>query len=112
MRHAVVLSGGAAFAAFEIGILRALAQGTASSTKREKIEFDILTGTSAGAFNAAILASKSDLDAAQSVEYLESVWLRRIAGDIYSNGVYRIRGDALLHPSGWIRLKDNGIFRF
>src|SRR5204863_79605 len=83
--HAVVLSGGGAFAAFEIGILRALAHGTASSTKGEKIEFDILTGTSAGAFNAAVLASKPDLDAGEAVEYLESLWLGRLAGDIDSN---------------------------
>lgn len=59
MNTALVLSGGGARAAYQVGVLLALAE------EAPEAEFPILTGVSAGAINAAYLAAQeSPLDAA------------------------------------------------
>ena len=103
-KHAVVLSGGGAFGAFELGVLRALVNGDSPATGHKALQLQILTGTSVGAYNAAVLASKGGLSWKASVAYLEDVWLNRVAGFLY-NGVDRIRGNPLpmIDPRYWIR---------
>lgn len=100
-RHALVLSGGGAFGAFELGVLAGLAGGEAP-TIRSGIWPSVLTGTSVGSFNAALLAASHDgvTGFAQAVEELEDIWLNRVAGDVHNNGVFRLRGDLvrLLDP--------------
>jgi predicted nucleic acid-binding protein len=93
--HAIVLSGGGANAAYEVGVLKALTSGTSSVTNHYALEPAIYTGTSAGAFNAAILTSWSDYPASAATEYLEQLWLTQIAWgpEHCGNGFYRIRGD-------------------
>src|SRR5437016_4637556 len=93
--QAVVLSGGGAYAAYEVGVLKALFAGHSPATGFIPVVPDIYTGTSAGAVNAAFLVSQARLDAAQSVQALEQVWLTRLAGgaDGCSNGVARYRLD-------------------
>ena len=90
-KHAVVLSGGGAFGAFHIGVLRALVNGTSSATNRRPLEPEIFTGTSVGAYNAAVLVSKAELDARASVAHLQDLWLDRIAGGLADNGVMCLR---------------------
>ena len=92
-KQAVVLSGGGAFGAFEIGVLRALVQGKSPATDHQSLDAEIFCGTSVGAYNAAVLASKWDLDPKDAVEHLEDLWLSRIAGSLADNGVLRIRGN-------------------
>ena len=48
---ALVLTGGGARAAYQVGVLRAIARLLPETT------FDVITGVSAGAINAAFLAS-------------------------------------------------------
>lgn len=93
---AIVLSGGAAYGAYEVGVLKAL---------HEKQGFDpeIITGTSVGAYNAAILAG-------DSIGRLEEVWRTEIPEQgLRGNGVFRIRGNPMSYlgpkpPSVWSRM--------
>lgn len=68
---ALVLSGGGARGAYQVGVL----QGLSEILKKEKIEppFRILSGTSAGAINTAKLASTTD-DFHSAVKDLIQIW--------------------------------------
>jgi len=92
VRHAVVLSGGAVYASYEVGVLKYLFEG---DRDHAPIEPDIFTGTSAGAFNAAALVATIEKDYRRAIEFLEDVWLNRIADNAGCgrNGIYRIRAD-------------------
>ncbi len=75
---ALVLTGGGARAAYQVGVLAAIAERTRGAV------FPILTGASAGAINAAYLAAHpGDLPAA--VEGLRAQWSRLTADLIYGS---------------------------
>ena len=80
----LVLSGGGARAAYQVGVLRAIARlrrSTVASQRRSP--FGVICGTSAGAINAAALACSADqFDA--GVEAIAQVWQ-----DIHAEQVYR-----------------------
>lgn len=103
----VVLSGGGANGAFEVGVLKALTQGASPATGYRPLEPGIYTGTSVGAYNAAVLASRPGRSAAVVTEELETIWLDRIADTPWNcgNGVYRVRGlpFQLLDPGCFLR---------
>src|SRR5215472_4499680 len=104
-RMAIVLSGGGAYGAFAIGVLKTLFAGRSPATNYVPLDADILTGTSVGAFNAALLAAQSGscLDAALR---LEDIWLKQVADRPGScgNGIFRIRGNpADLIETGCLR---------
>lgn len=88
-RVAVILAGGGALGAYEVGALKALAQGLAPGVG--PLEASMFLGTSVGAFNATFLAAQGDIPLAEAVTRLESVWLNRIADRGGGNGVYRLR---------------------
>ncbi|HXX94396.1 MAG TPA: patatin-like phospholipase family protein [Planctomycetota bacterium] len=73
---AVVLTGGGARAAYQVGILAALAE------RAGDLEVPILTGASAGAINAAFLASHPG-PLAESVRALRERWMEITADLIY-----------------------------
>ena len=54
-RHAVVLSGGGADGAYEVGVVRALVSGRAAACAGGPIVPEVWTGTSIGSLNAAFL---------------------------------------------------------
>src|SRR5262245_39658994 len=90
--NALVLSGGGAFGAYEVGIIKALYE-------KSPFTAGVLTGTSVGAFNATVLAMDGGTSAA--IRHLERIWLDEIA-EIRPgrwNGVLRFRGD----PLPWLR---------
>jgi NTE family protein len=66
-KTALLLTGGGARAAYQVGILRSLARSFPG------LEFPILTGVSAGAINAALLAN-INADFPQAVERLNAHW--------------------------------------
>lgn len=68
-RRALVLSGGGARAAYQVGVLKALAE----IWPGEEPPYDIMVGTSAGAVCAAVLATHAD-DWREGVRRLEHVW--------------------------------------
>lgn len=94
---AVVLSGGGAYAAYEVGVMKALFTGECPSTGYTFLNPGVLTGTSGGAMNASIITSYPDADICRLVRYLESVWLDSISNSPRrcGNGVFRFRGDLL-----------------
>ncbi len=67
---ALVLQGGGARAAYQAGVLKALSEILDHPTENP---FPIITGTSAGAINAAVLASYAG-NFAESVKRLEEIW--------------------------------------
>src|SRR5262249_17855753 len=93
--QAAVLSGGAAYAAYEVGVLKALAQGERSFTGYRRVEFQVLDGTSAGSVNAAVRASRPGESSALTAAYLEQVWLERVAAGpgACGSGAIRYRGN-------------------
>ena len=91
---ALVLSGGGAFGAYEVGVIQALYSAGCPSTAGVALDPGVFVGTSVGNFNAAILAMDNQGGPQASVNHLRDIWINRIAdnGDGRGNGVYRIRG--------------------
>ena len=101
-KHAVVLSGGGADGAYEVGVMKALFSGKAGSTGKAMlpagpIEPEIFSGTSIGSLNAALLVSQWAHLGTASISDLERVWLETLAERIdgTGNGGYRFRGNPL-----------------
>ncbi len=105
---ALVLSGGGARAAYQVGVLRALARirrGALGPVARLKNPFGVICGTSAGAINAMALAANADRFEA-TVEVLAKVWGNFSAEQVYradSLGVIRSGARWLTMLSvGWL----------
>lgn len=107
-RTAMVLSGGGAYGAFGVGVMKTLFAGRSPATNYEPLTADIFSGTSVGAFNAALMVAQpcTCLDAALQ---LEDIWLTKVADQAgkCGNGIFRIRAnladlvdtDCLRHPA-------------
>ena len=93
-KSALVLSGGGAYGAYEVGVIKALFEGHSPSTNSLPLDPAIFAGTSVGSFNAAVLAMNKG-GARASIEHLKKIWLDEVAdnGDGRGNGVYHLRGD-------------------
>jgi len=105
---ALVLSGGGARAAYQVGVLRALARirrEALGPMARLSNPFGVICGTSAGAINAAALAANADRFEA-SVEVLAKVWQNFGTEQVYrsdSLGVIRSGAQWLTMMSvGWV----------
>jgi predicted acylesterase/phospholipase RssA len=118
----VVLSGGGAYAAYSVGVLKALCAGLSPATGRQKLRAGIFVGTSMGAVNAAVMASQPEKDPEQTASHLQCLWLEEIAEDHRRgrDGAFRLRGDPgayggasgfLQQPLGTLlRLTDDSAF--
>lgn len=73
---AIVLSGGGARSAYQVGLLRSLAR------RFPELRFDIITGVSAGAINAAFLAAHPG-DLTTTAETLTATWSRLEVDDVF-----------------------------
>lgn len=78
---AIVLNGGGARACYQAGALRALYE----IIKKDQNLFDIITGNSAGAINAAFLAS-SARDWGTATQYLSDFWQRIYPENVFDMG--------------------------
>ncbi len=88
-RHlALVLGGGGARAAYQVGILRYLAK------QRPHLHFPIITGVSAGAINVAHLASHSG-DFRESLEDLVTLWRRLTVEQVFRTDFFSSLGMVL-----------------
>ncbi len=85
---ALVLSGGGARAAYQVGLLRGLAR------RRPDLDVPILTGVSAGAINAACLAAHPK-DLAGSVERLSTLWGTLEVGKVFRVDPWSLAGHML-----------------
>jgi predicted acylesterase/phospholipase RssA len=101
---ALILSGGGANGAYEVGVLKALLSGRCASTGYQPLVPDIVTGTSAGALNAAFLVSRWEQYGPAAAGELERFWLDQLAGGPRGNGVYRVRANPfqLLDPGSYL----------
>jgi NTE family protein len=79
---ALVLPGGGARAAYQVGALKAISEMVPT---RAPSPFSVISGTSAGAINAASLASHADRFAA-GVGVLEAVWRGFSVQQVYETG--------------------------
>jgi predicted acylesterase/phospholipase RssA len=93
---ALVLSGGGAYGAYEVGVMKALFEGRVRAAGGAP-DAGIFTGTSVGAFNAAFMAMQSDADGLTAVGRLERIWVEKIAQQSLGagNGVLRFRADPM-----------------
>lgn len=78
-KTALVLTGGGARAAYQVGVLLAIAK---LSSNRRHNPFPILCGTSAGAINATSIACLAD-NFSKAVSVLATFWRNMHAGHIY-----------------------------
>jgi predicted acylesterase/phospholipase RssA len=92
---AIVLSGGGAYGAFAVGVMKTLFAGRSPATNYEPLAPNIYTGTSVGAFNAAVMANQGAEDPLQAALRLESIWLEQVAErpGRCGNGIFRLRGN-------------------
>ena len=101
----LVLTGGGARAAYQVGVLKAIAQIRRDNNAPATNPFPVIAGTSAGAINAAALACRADnFDAA--VDTICEVWENFHAEQVYrsdSFGVIRTGARWLTMMSmGWV----------
>jgi NTE family protein len=87
---ALVLPGGGARGAYQVGVLRAVAE----ILPERQTPFSIITGTSAGAINAAVMASHAG-DFARGASRLEHFW-----GNFRCHHIYR---------TGWLHNLGRGL---
>jgi len=104
---ALVLTGGGARAAYQVGVLQVLARlhRAAHAAERGSNPFPIVTGTSAGAINAAALACGAD-DFGATVRRIARVWARLDSRRVYrDDALGALRGGApwaRLLSAGWL----------
>ena len=82
MKRALILSGGGARAAYQVGVLQALAEILPAEQANP---FPIICGTSAGAINALALAAHPG-NFKESVHSLANMWRNLTVGDVYLHG--------------------------
>jgi len=82
MKRALILSGGGARAAYQVGVLQALADILPDDNTNP---FPIICGTSAGAINALALAAHPG-NFKESVNALANMWRNLKIGDVYLHG--------------------------
>jgi NTE family protein len=104
---AVVLTGGGARAAYQVGVLRGIARHLPAT------RFDIITGVSAGAINAALLASRSS-GLATTAEELVALWSALQLDDVFrvdlgSLAGHLVRWMARLTSGGVAKIETNGL---
>ena len=78
-RKALILPGAGARGAYQVGVLKAIAE---LLPVRASCPFAVLSGTSAGAINAAVLASRAT-DFKHAVEEMERVWANFEVGQVF-----------------------------
>jgi len=91
--HALILSGGGAYGAYEVGVMKALFGGVSQVTDYASLDARVFAGTSVGSLNAAFMSMQPDRESSSTVQDLESIWVNMIADgpQTCGNGVYRVR---------------------
>lgn len=82
----LILTGGGARAAYQVGVLLELAAMRQAAGQDPKNPFDIICGTSAGAINASVLACGAD-QAQKTLSDLHDVWSSFRAQQVYRSEV-------------------------
>jgi NTE family protein len=88
MKPALVLSGGGARGAYQVGVLKAIAD---LHDKRARNPFSIISGTSAGAINAVALAASAN-NFRLAVKKVERIWRSLHVNAVYKSGAGDLLG--------------------
>jgi len=95
-RAALILTGGGARAAYQVGVLKAIAEFL---PRNAHCPFPIICGTSAGALNAATLAVNAG-NFRRGVQYLTNTWRNFHAYRIYRTDVVGVFNNSMLWLAG------------
>ena len=113
-RTALVLAGGAARGAYEVGVVQHVVEDVARDLGHP-IRFDVLCGTSVGALNACGLAAFADRGP-RSIDELVGVWTHLDVADLVrfdTRGILqmggRLLGRAAPPPSGDVPVREGGL---
>jgi len=99
----LILTGGGARAAYQVGVLSAVMRIRREAGAAPGNPFPVLVGTSAGAINAAALATAAD-DMAGAVERLVEVWR-----DFHADQVYRTDSLGVVRTGArWVTMMSMG----
>lgn len=99
----LILTGGGARAAYQVGVLRAILRLLIEHDALRGNPFPIITGTSAGAINAAALACGAD-DVESAIEALSMIWHNIHAEQVYRADAWGVIGTG----AKWISLFSLG----
>jgi len=97
-RAGLILTGGGARAAYQVGVLKAIAEFL---PRRAHNPFPVICGTSAGALNAATLAINAQ-SFRKGVRYLDSIWKNFHANQVYRTDVVGVFNNTMLWLAGLI----------
>jgi NTE family protein len=97
-RVGLILTGGGARAAYQVGVLKAIAEFL---PRRAHSPFTVICGTSAGALNAATLAVNAK-SFRKGVQYLLNTWKNFHAGRIYRTDAIGVFNNSVLWLAGLI----------
>lgn len=86
---ALMLPGGGARGSYQVGVMKGIMQLLDDKNGKNKTPFSIITGTSAGAINAVVLASYAN-DLAHGTARLEQFWTQLHCSDIYRTDAWMI----------------------
>lgn len=102
-RVGLVLSGGGARAAYQVGVLASIADLARQCGQAEVNPFPVVCGTSAGAINAAVLASGAH-DFCARIDRLVQVWANFHAPQVYQAEV----SDMIVSGARWVSMLSIG----
>ncbi|MDD2913735.1 MAG: patatin-like phospholipase family protein [Gallionella sp.] len=97
-RAGLILTGGGARAAYQVGVLKAIAELLPRNAHNP---FPVICGTSAGALNAATLAVNAR-NFRNGVRYLNNIWKNFHANQVYRTDALGVFGNTLLWLAGII----------
>jgi len=97
-RVGLILTGGGARAAYQVGVLKAIAE---SLPRHAHNPFPVICGTSAGALNAAALAINAQ-NFRKGVRYLDNIWRNFRANQIYRTDAIGVFNNTVLWLTGLI----------
>lgn len=95
-RVGLILTGGGARAAYQVGVLKAIAE---CMPRRARNPFPVICGTSAGSLNAATLAINAR-SFRKGVRYLDSIWKNFHPSQVYRTDVLGVLSNTLRWLSG------------
>jgi NTE family protein len=94
----LILTGGGARAAYQVGVLKAIAE---FMPRRAHSPFQVISGTSAGALNAVTLAVNAR-QFRRGVKYLLGIWTNAQVKDIYRSDVLGVLANTLRWLAGLV----------
>jgi len=97
-RPGLILTGGGARAAYQVGVLKAIAE---LMPRRSHCPFPVICGTSAGSLNAATLAVNAK-NFSMGVQYLVNNWKSFHANQIYRTDVLGVFNNTMLWLGGMV----------